>query len=371
MGLNARRWGTQIVGEFSPLLIPLIAWGVWVVLRRDRSTLVMVGAAIGVNLLAAWNYHRDPNGLGVFFLLSILGLAIFLGFGLDHVSRRLAALLPGNSGPLIAGGAVALVLLVGNYEKSDRSQNWIVHTYGCDILRSLPERAILVSDGDDASFLLDYLHRVEGRRPDVTLYNRLGRGTDLLRDDEYHLTPRDRSVRRKQREAELIRAGERPVFYLFPQTMPAKGHIFVPTGLCYQVLPEDGHPDTLAAEIDLANAQRTDLYRDPWVRKIQANYWFMVGEQYQFQGDIEGALPAYKKAAEIAHDSRTTQFNVALILLKNNRVEESLKHAQATCRIDPWQPRCYRLMSQIRWRQGRYQEAKQLLKRAAEMGATP
>ena len=41
------------------------------------------------NLAAAWIYHRDPNGIGVFFLLSVVAAAVLLGFGLDDLSRRL------------------------------------------------------------------------------------------------------------------------------------------------------------------------------------------------------------------------------------------------------------------------------------------
>ncbi len=360
--LNAQRWGFQIMEEFHPLLVVLPVWGGWVAWKRDRGTAIVAGLTILANLGAAWNYHRDPNGLGVFFLLSVLGLAIFLGFGLEDIARRLVRVLPGSLAPVVVGTLVVLVVLVGNYQKSDRSRNWIPYQYGRDILEGLPRDAVLLAAGDTAAFLLDYLVRVEGMRPDVAYYSRIGRGTDLLRADEHRFSPGRQNKIRIQREAQLIRRGQRPVFYLYPTNKPLKDHTFVPLGLCYQISPDPVLPDTVKGHIKLENARKTDLYRDPWVRKIQAHYWFMLGEQQHGLGHTERAFQAYQKAAEIAYDSRSMRLNVAIVHYKENRLKEALRHAQAARDIDPWQVQSYRLMGRILRRMGKYQEAAELLK---------
>jgi tetratricopeptide (TPR) repeat protein len=364
--LNAERWGAQMLEEFSLLLAVLPIWGIWVAWQRDRSSLLAAGTAVLMNLVAAWNYHRDPNGLGVFFLLSILGMALFLGFALDDVGRRLARVL-GEAGRVVAGTLVVLVVLVGNYEKSDRSQNWIPYQYGREILQGLPENAVLVAEGDDASFLLDYLKRVEGMRPDVDLYNRIGRGTDLLRDREYLLAPARQNALRARREGHLILAGGRPIYYLVPRRSPLDDYTFFPVGLCYQVRPKQAHADSANGYIDFENARNADLYRDPWVRKIQSNYWFMLGERQRRQGQKVWALQAYEKAAEIAYDSRTVHFNVALMYFKNNQLNEAVRHLKEALKIDPWQLDPYRLMAKVLRQQGNYREAEKLLKRARDL----
>ena len=364
--LNAGRWGVQMLDEFTPFLVLLPLWGVWVAWQRDRMSALVAGFAVLMNLVAAWNYHRDPNGLGVFFLLSILGMALFMGFALDDLRRRLARIL-GNASGLVVGGSIVVVVLLGNYEKSDRSQNWVAYKYGVEILRELPKDAVLVAEGDDASYIIDYLKRVEGMRPDVDLYNRIGRGTDLLRASEHLVEFKRQNVLRAQRERHLILTGVRPVFYLVPRQMPVEGYTFVPVGLYYQARPQKALADTVSIKIDFENARSSGFYRDPWVRKIQSNYWFMLGEQQRLLGRDEQALEAYEKAAEIAYDSRTVRFNVGLMYFRQKRLEEAARHLRASLEIDPWKPDPYRLLAEVLQRQGNYGEAAKLLKRAREL----
>ena len=107
---------------------------------------------------------------------------------------------------------------------------------------------------------------------------------------------------------------------------------------------------------------------DPWVRKIQANYWYMEGEHRARRGWSQEAMQAYLMAAETADASRTTQHNVSRILLLNNELDEALRHAMRAVTIDPLWPHSYRLAIGILKRLGRAEEARELDKRAAELG---
>ena len=369
MLLNARRWAELIAGDFHFVLLPVVLWGLWVVWRCDRSALLLVGSAIGCNLLAALNYHRDPNGLPVFFLLSLLGLALLLGYGLGDVMQRLGRL--GRS-PLSAAlcAAVAGLVLASHYVESDRSQNRVAERYGLDILADLPQGAVLITQGDDAAFVLDYLQRVAGQRPDIELYNRVGRGTDLLQWREHALSAREQNQLRLQRERALLQQG-RQVYYLVPRQAPLANWDFAPAGLVYHLRPKGEQAVAIGTEIEMANGLADGFARDAWVRKIQSNYWFMAGEQRLWAGDIDGANTAFEQAATVAYDSRSTRFNVALKLYRNNKIGRAVEHAEAAIAIDPWQAEPYQLLAHIFRKQQRLAEARELLKKAGSLRGAP
>ena len=364
MLLNAQRWLEQAASEFHFTLVPLVAWGGWVAWRRDRSAFVLVGGTIACNLIAALNYHRDPNGLPVFYLLSIVGLAMWLGIGLDALACRVRSAVSTS----IAALVVALVL-VSHYEESDRSENWVADRYGRDILTDLPEGAILITEGDDAAFVLDYLLRIEGLRPDVTLYNRMGRGTDVLAWSEHALPALRRDRLRWRREAALAR-GERPLFYFVPRRSPISGWVFVPAGLVYRLQVLDDSTEA-APQIEMGNALATGFFRDPWVRKIQSNYYFMAGEERLWAEDRAEATAAFEQAAALAFDSRTTRFNVALKLFEAGELDRAMDHAAAAAAIDPWQPTPYRLMARIERERGHYDEARRWNQKVGELQRGP
>lgn len=357
-----RLWG-QLAAEGTPLLLPLVAWGTVVACRRDRPlAFVAVGAAT-LNAATALSYHRDPAGLDVFFLLAILCGAILLGLGLDDVERRLRPRLGAVSASVLI---VAIGTAVGaaNARAVDRSDAWLPDRYGRRLLAELPPDAILLTEGDDASYILDYLHRVEGVRPDVALYNRTGRGSDLAGS----VPEPQRPYVRLRREGELLATG-RAVHFLAPHKRP--GLRLVPWGLSYRVVTAgdsglEPPPEATSAEL----AQLDGAGRDPWVQKLAANRWFMLGESRREAG-LKGAAEAYVEAARAAPSSQTTNYNVALMLLRMNELERSSSYAMKAVAIDPVRPGPYLLAEQILERLGRREALQDLHKRAREWTRSP
>ncbi|MEE3257683.1 MAG: hypothetical protein VX293_00590, partial [Candidatus Latescibacterota bacterium] len=87
----------------------------------------------------------------------------------------------------------------------------------------------------------------------------------------------------------------------------------------------------------------------------------------QWAGDQPGAIAAFEQAAALAYDSRSTRYNVALKLYRNEELDRAGEHALAAVAIDPWKADPHRLLAHIRRRQHRLDEARQLLKKAGEL----
>ena len=362
---NAVRFGGQLAGEWTPLFLPLLAWGAAAAWRRDPVLLRVLAAAAALNLAAALGYHRNPEGLDVFFLLTILCCAALAGCGLDDLARRLRP----RAGLLAPAATLACAAIpwAANAGAADRSGAWFPDRYGRRLLEELPPGSVLVTEGDDASFLVDYLQRLEGVRPDVTIANRLGRG-----DPTPAGAPQGAPARRRRERAWLTSG--RPVHFLVARR-PPEGFRFEPRGLSYLAAggrasagaDTSADPARWLSEADpLAGSPE-----DPWVRKLAANCWFMSGERHRRAGDREAAAAAYERAAETAPGSQSTSFNVSLMLFRMNELEEALKHALRAVEIDPVRAGPYRLAARILSRLGRAAEAEALRRRAREWARLP
>jgi len=99
-----------------------------------------------------------------------------MAYGSAMVIIRLMQTAPGWR---MAAATVSILLviivpvgqLVANYTELDGSRNYFCADYGRNMLNGLPEKAILLTFGDNDTFNLWYLQGVEHLRPDVTVMN--------------------------------------------------------------------------------------------------------------------------------------------------------------------------------------------------------
>lgn len=131
---------------------------------------IMTGLAIVVYLNQGFGQarERDYTFLGSYYAFSfwIACACALLINAIWHKLRRTAAL-------------IATVLLLGvpalmafeNYDDHDRSGQFAPDDYACNILRSMPEDAVLFVDGDNFTFPLWYAQEVLGVRTDVAVVN--------------------------------------------------------------------------------------------------------------------------------------------------------------------------------------------------------
>jgi len=368
------RLAVQLANEVPAVMLPIIGLGAVAGWRRDRALVVVVLGAAAFNLAAGLAYHRDPAGVHVFFLLLITSTSILLGLGLNDVELRLRHRLPGWA-PALFSVVCSISVTASNIDAADRSDAILPDAYGRHLLAELPEGAVLLTDGDDASYIVDYLHRVEGVRRDVQIFHRMGRGVDMSDPGATVVPPTEmqRARRRRQVEASLLTSG-RAVHFLVPRMMPAAGFQFIPQGLSYRAARAQ---DEVAPTLAPKGVRPTRLLtatvpgRDPWVDKLAANCWYMEAEALRATGDSQPAIDAYTLAAETAPLSLSTNYNVSLNLLHMNEIETATRYALRAIEVDPLRLGPYKLAVEILTRSGQLDAAGDVHKRALEWGLIP
>jgi hypothetical protein len=156
----------------------LIAWG-WLAMAREhprRALGLLVfflcagpGAVVYFNLPQAYFRPIDRH-----YLPSLVILAPWMAVGASALLRRAARARFGSvwaAGLAILLGLAPLLAWSANRSTCDLSRNRFAESIGRDLLEPLPERAILITNGDNDSFPPWYLQQAEGVRADVTVVN--------------------------------------------------------------------------------------------------------------------------------------------------------------------------------------------------------
>jgi hypothetical protein len=161
---------------FLPATLAAIGW-VAILRHHPRRALGLMafflcagpGAVVYFNLPQHYMRPIDRH-----YLPSLVILAPWMAVGAAAVMRR-AARLPARVA-LVPGLAAVLALAPlaawrANHEACDISRTRFAETFARDLLEPLPERAILLTNGDNDSFPLWYVQEAEGVRRDVAVIN--------------------------------------------------------------------------------------------------------------------------------------------------------------------------------------------------------
>lgn len=145
----------------------LAAVGLWDIWKRDRPLALGLGLIFAVNAVFYVNYMAFDKD--TMFLPAFLVLGLWMAQGLQGLHDRLPEAVPERSVSWVAALLVATMLIV-NYPHVDLSNNWVTRQYAEEILGQVSPGALIVGAWIEIT-PLEYLQIVEGRRPDVTLFD--------------------------------------------------------------------------------------------------------------------------------------------------------------------------------------------------------
>jgi len=180
------------------------AWGARVALFL---TLAFVMPTFVLTLLLGFEYDSIHKHMFHVYPLPAYGVAaLWMALGASWLAQRLRL-----SSRQVMGGAallLALVFAVGLRSNARADDGWAAH-YADVVLKALPRDAIVFGGGDADLAPIAYFHMIEGRRPDITLYQPQGL---LLGNRLFHIL-RDSTTTMRQRITGLIDSETRPVVF--------------------------------------------------------------------------------------------------------------------------------------------------------------
>jgi hypothetical protein len=107
---------------------------------------------------------REPRDRDYFFMWTFSLWGLLAGLGLAYVTRAWRSRVA-----VLAIAAVTLVPLTANWSAASRTGQAFTVEWARDLLMSLDENAVIITNGDNDSFPLWYAQAVERLRPDVTV----------------------------------------------------------------------------------------------------------------------------------------------------------------------------------------------------------
>lgn len=137
-------------------------------------------------LFLAWSafaiLYRSPDSY-VYLIPALMAMAIWIGMGIHLILERFPLTKNVYIRPLLRSITIVLILAraISMIPEMDLSSDRKAEQYAQAVLASLPDRAIVATEGDEALFSLWYFQYVDRQRPDVAIVSQ-----ELMGQPWYH-----------------------------------------------------------------------------------------------------------------------------------------------------------------------------------------
>ncbi|MFH1403101.1 MAG: DUF2723 domain-containing protein [Candidatus Altiarchaeota archaeon] len=286
-------------------------------LRGDKEILLSTLLLVAVELVYMGFLHNVSMELVTFGLPVTALLAVYSGLGFSYLMDKSDELLNAGFFTAMVLAAILASSAYGNYHVSDRSENRIAYYYGLNILNNLQPDALLLMENDNNIFILNYLQKAEGVRPDVLLVDRVCVLNDeFYGEDVKKLGEAGFYERRSSVEYDAVKSG-RPVYYTNRVSDLPEKVFLLQEGLVYRAYQEGDVPLKYRWGDYGLESSLGDFHLDYFTREILSTYYLRKADSLHAEGKLNGAMSYYRRASDAAGNIMQARYNIALSYIQN------------------------------------------------------
>ncbi len=348
--------------------------------NRAMTLLLVLYLVSSVGFMLILKYPTSPRGLAEidpFFIPSYLIMGMFAAVGFNwllrlvyRIKKRWIAL-----SAVIIAILLNIYILINNYYKAHRQDNYIAFDYGRELLLHLPPGCVLHVEGDNAAFICAYMQMVNRMRQDVEILDI--NGYIFQGGYDFFLLP---PAERLRIEAKLISQGHKPVFYIYPRSLDfIDGYQHLYHGATCRVVDSgydlNGWYRALGEKkmvFGLRNLHDKRVYIDFIMKNLVANYLYLLAGYYANTGEEGKAAKAHLQAEEIVSDASligtigAEQLGLGMVYAHLKQKSRAWQHLQLAIQRNPKLHLAYFIMGNIAYEQGELQLAQRLYEQVIE-----
>jgi transmembrane protein TMEM260 (protein O-mannosyltransferase) len=311
-------------------------WRAWGARVSTFFTLAFVMPSFALTLLLGFEYDALHKHMFHVYPLPAYGVvALWMGLGASWGIERMR--LASRPAMAMAAGLLALVFAVGFRANMHADSGWAAR-YADTVLKTLPPDAIVFTRGEADLGPIGYFHMIEGRRPDITLYQPQGL---VLGNRLFHIL-RDSTQTMRDRMVELVERDSRPVVF-------TQGHLEGFARRDHWLFREvdKSSPDKSRVTVDIPE-EMVRFFEESVLNVAEDNAWvaYLQGEYRRMYAGLmvsnlaRGAVPDERTQRDIEALSHDFYGALGLVegLLANKRgysVTQALRYLEAARDVMP------------------------------------
>jgi hypothetical protein len=196
-----RAWSHYLLGQLGVLGLIFVFINFAVLFKRSRFYVATSWMVLACSVFSIFYYSPDSY---VYLIPALVAISIWMGLSsgwvVDWISTKYGYIKP------VAEFAIMAFLVINaclQIPKMDLSADHTAERYAQNILNSTPDKAIIFTQGDEATFALWYFHYSYHQRPDVAVVS-----SDLLSQPWYQTVLRytypDLIIKDNSKEEDII-----------------------------------------------------------------------------------------------------------------------------------------------------------------------